>query len=401
MPDGTPPNNPTSNFQAGAQALTATRTGQSAGQFDVRRFPSNVGSQEIPHYVMFFITKRKTDISATEQENFTRDITAERNAGLRPFLSGRFADAATTLAGTIGGGALGNQLAQSIGQTGVAQAGTSFINAIFPNAGTAVAAAGTALATAGGATIGAAATAGTRATGGTEKITLKTCIALYLSGKPSASYTAVWQDKDIGLVAGMGEGLSSMATGAGQLFDGNFSGALDSMKSALQSAGGVASAAALSKAGQLPGGLGDVGALVQASQGFAVNPYKAQLFQNMGFRTFSFEYVFLPKNESEYNEVKEIIRLFKKYMHPTLSPGGVFLGYPAEFSMAYYYGASENSHLHRIGNCALTNVKVEYGGQDFITFRDTGGAPAEISLQLSFTELQLLTEKEFEEGESY
>jgi hypothetical protein len=120
----------------------------------------------------------------------------------------------------------------------------------------------------------------------------------------------------------------------------------------------------------------------------------------MGFRTFTFSYVFLPKDEAEYSEVQKIVQTFKKYMHPTRnqSTGGVFLGYPAEFEIQYFYRNNENNHLFKIGNCALTDLKVEYGGQDFTTFRAIPGAPSEMKLQLSFTELEVLTADRIEEG---
>lgn len=386
-------------FEGGAQSLHPARNNDST--FSVHRFPSNVGEQQIPHYMMFYITKRKTDLTGQEADTIGRDITADNNVGLRPFLSPRLADLATGAAATIGGFRVGTQGAQGATESGVGRVVESFLNAVVPGAGTAVkitaevGVAGVAAVAAGGGV------AVSRATGGGEKVTLKDCIALYLSGKPSASYSAIWEDKDIGIIAGMGAAAENLMTAGKNLVTGDASDAADSFKAALGGLGSTAAVMGLNASAALPGGLGDLGSYVQASQGFAINPFKAQLFKNMGFRTFSFEYVMLPKSESEYQEVQEIIRLFKKYMHPTVDPNNaIFMGYPAEFSMAYYYKENENAELHRIGNCALTNLVVDYGGEDFITFKNSG-KPAEISLKLQFTELQLLTDKEFGKGESY
>jgi len=52
----------------------------------------------------------------------------------------------------------------------------------------------------------------------------------------------------------------------------------------------------------------------------------------------------------------------------------------------------------RLPNCALTDLKVEYGGSDFTTFKGTNGAPSEMTLQLSFTELEILTADRIEQG---
>ncbi len=43
-------------------------------------------------------------------------------------------------------------------------------------------------------------------------------------------------------------------------------------------------------------------------------------------------------------------------------------------------------------------MKVEYGGNDFITIKGTNGKPAEISMSLSFIELELMTRERIESG---
>jgi hypothetical protein len=51
-----------------------------------------------------------------------------------------------------------------------------------------------------------------------------------------------------------------------------------------------------------------------------------------------------------------------------------------------------------MANCALTDMAVQYGGTDFSTFRDTKGAPTEITMQLKFTELEMMTQKRMEDN---
>jgi hypothetical protein len=218
-----------------------------------------------------------------------------------------------------------------------------------------------------------------------------------VNDKPSANYKANWQDADVGMIANAPSVISNFANAASSTLSGDFDAAGTALKNAFNTMRGGAAAFALKNAPNV-GGLGDVSALISSSTGTVANPYTAQLFKSMGFRTFSFNYTFLPKNPTEYESAQQIIKLFKKYMHPTLGADTFIMGYPAEFSMAYYYRDMENDHLFRISNCALTDMKVEYGGEDFITFKDTNGAPAEISMQLQFTELELLTEDRIEEG---
>ena len=173
----------------------------------------------------------------------------------------------------------------------------------------------------------------------------------------------------------------------------------------LSTAGGLGDLAvrgAIKAAASLPAGMGitgDLGASLDLASAKVANPYKEQLFSNMGFRQFAFNYKFTPRNESEYNQVRRIIKLFKYHMHPENDPTGLFLEYPSEFNIKYLYEGSENEHLSKISSCALTDIKITYGNQDaFTTFKNTSGAPAEINMQLAFTELETLTNDRIAEG---
>lgn len=210
-------------------------------------------------------------------------------------------------------------------------------------------------------------------------------IELHVAAPPVAQYSANWENKELGALAGVGE-----------LFD---------KEGLLSTAGGVGdlvARGAIKAAASLPSGLGitgEIGASLDLASGKVANPYKEQLFSNMGFRQFAFNYKFVPRNETEYNEVQRIIRLFKYHMHPENDPTGLFLEYPSEFNIQYMYKGEENTHLSKISSCALTDIKITYGNQDaFTTFKGTRGAPAEINMQLAFTELETLTNDRIAEG---
>jgi hypothetical protein len=78
-------------------------------------------------------------------------------------------------------------------------------------------------------------------------------------------------------------------------------------------------------------------------------------------------------------------------MHPELAAGGAFFLYPSEFEIAYYYNNKENGYFNKIATCALTDLQVDYGGEQFSSF--SNGAPTEINLTLSFRELELITKE--------
>lgn len=129
----------------------------------------------------------------------------------------------------------------------------------------------------------------------------------------------------------------------------------------------------------------------------AMNPRKEQLFKNVGFRKFNFQWTLVPKNQKEAETILNIIKEFKFHMHPELTPGGFFYVYPSEFDMKFYFAGVENTALSKISTCVLTDLKVNYTpNSEFVTYKD--GMPDSIQLTLAFTELELLTKERIEKG---
>jgi hypothetical protein len=386
--DGTRPPN-ARNFTAGANPFGRTdlAAGESVaaaklrnGGLDVYRYPAEVGSIQYPHFVMFYISKRDGDRSATEtaaptdfQVDFSRQNRPERDAG-PGVISAMTAIGAAEAAMNIV-----DKASDILNKAGVPSELTRR---------------GEVVAALGGAGVGFV--VGQVLANNRDKVTLKTAIALYLNNKPSVAYSANWQDTELGVIGGMPEiasDLKDVITGGGD-------GRMAAAENALAGMGGAVAATGVKNLNDsVLGKFGDAAGLVSAATGRAVNPYKAQLFKSMGFRTFSFDYVFLPKNEAELKQIQNIIQTFRKYMHPNTGRQQFFLSYPAEFNIEYHYRENgRNTYLPQISSCALTNLKIEYGGSDFVTFKGTDGAPAEISLSLSFTELEVLTAERVEQG---
>ena len=351
---------------AGSSSLITSDSGSANNSFEVFRYPSDLASPNYPHWVMFNIVVRKSDLSEAEQKTEISNVGFDASAQNRIPTDNVTAKVTTTAAGAAGG-AEGMKNLQGGNVSSTAGTSGAFI-------GGAVGAAGAGLA------------------GDRTQVLLRKAIALYIPNKPSVSYSAQWKDEDIGIIGGMAKSAQGIAKA-------------DSIMGGLSALGGGVSGAAQSYTLQQAEkfdtkGFGNVGGLAEASAGRVTNPFRAQLFKTMGFRTFSFDYSFLPKDESEYRHVQNIIRTFKKYMHPKFGSGsGKFiLNYPAEFTITHYYKAGFNPEIFRISNCALSGLQVEYGGSDFTTFKDTPGAPTEISMKLSFTELELLSQERIDAG---
>ena len=363
---------------------------------EVHRYPSDVGSDEYPNYIMFNIIKRAGDIGNSERAGEAQQKTFKEESSNQIRFDNSPAAGQAALAGGSGLGA-GKAVKGVADETGamfraVTNAAVTAEQARRANAAaqatTLALGVATASTVAGGVMVADQFNAKTR-----DKVLLKTTIALHLNNKPSVSYKAQWADTELGVLGGSAEALSKV-TNTGSL--------LTAAKSLLGSAGGAAVSAGLRNAANTPlSSLGDIRGVAEANLGQAINPFKAQLFKNMEFRTFSFDYVFLPRNQEEYDSVQTIIKTFKRYMHPSFSPGAgaFFMGYPAEFNIAYFHKEGANyENIFKLSSCALTDLKVEYGGADFVTFKGRKGAPTEIALSLSFLELELLTEARVEAG---
>lgn len=377
-----PPNS--RNFEAGAytrnQLSTQGGLEQSNAGLDIFRYPSELGTAQYPHFMMFYISKRDSDIGTTErapdaqQQNFSNQNRFETRPG-----------AALAAVGLLGLGA-------AEGARKLVDKGSDILNkAGIPSQVTRKVEVGAYV-------VGGAAGVGLGAVlaANRDRVTLKTAIALYMNNRPSVAYSANWQDTDLGILGGSTSIMSNLKdVVTGREGQGAIAGRMNAAADLAKNLGGAATSFAMKNVNNsIAGEFGDAAGAISAATGQAVNPFKAQLFKNMGFRTFSFDYVFLPKNQSEYQQVQNIIKTFKRYMHPTLGDEKFFMGYPAEFTIEYHYRDSgRNLNLFKISSCALTNMKVEYGGSDFVTFKGTDGAPSEINMSLAFTELEILTEE--------
>jgi hypothetical protein len=205
---------------------------------------------------------------------------------------------------------------------------------------------------------------------------LKEVITLHVSERPAVKYGTNYTNKDMGLLTGL------MVQGS----------AKGSLKEAVSGAGmeiGAALLTQLAKVPSLKAGGGMISDVLEMSTRQKVNPFREVLFESVDYRSFQFSYKFFPKDKNETEKIENIIRTFKQHMHPELTDNKMFYIYPSEFDIEYFYKDKINPHIHRFARCALTNMSVEYGGEQFVTFED--GSPVEINMSLTFQELEQMT----------
>jgi len=135
-------------------------------------------------------------------------------------------------------------------------------------------------------------------------------------------------------------------------------------------------------------------------RGKSVNPKAEFVFKSVPFRSFSYPFEFAPKNEKEKEDVQKIISILKFHMHPEKFGAGFLLA-PSEFQITYMYKDGPNMYIPRISRCALTDMSVDYSPEGvFTTFKgdDKGAHPVLTKMDLSFTEMEIMTKETIAEG---
>ena len=126
--------------------------------------------------------------------------------------------------------------------------------------------------------------------------------------------------------------------------------------------------------------------LLARTGGKILNPNMELLFNNVTLRTFRFSFKFAPRDPNEATAVKSIIRTFKKNMAAQTVKGNIFLQTPNIFKLTYRKGNQNHPFLHRFKDCALSDMSVQYTGDNvYATYSD--GTPVSMIMNLTFKEM--------------
>ena len=132
-----------------------------------------------------------------------------------------------------------------------------------------------------------------------------------------------------------------------------------------------------------------VGANVTArATGTVINPNLELLFEGPTLRTFSFNFTFTPRDESEARGIRRIIKSFKKSMLPKRSPSNLFLITPNIYELEYIYnGSGQHPFLNKFKPCAMTSFNVNYTpGGSYSTYNN--GSLTQYGVEMAFGELE-------------
>lgn len=347
---------------------------------------SSANNQYGGNYVIFYINVHEDSYLFKGSEAAKNRTVTDIPPNMRGEVSGKFSSADVVVAGGIAGAARGGA---SAARATIGASGTDVIKKITgidsakifglettANFGTGALVTGAAITALGGVA--------------NKYKRMESAIALHVPTDLSISYSANWSPTDM---AGMAAA-ATVGDSIGNAIEQLTKSGITQSAGELSNAGGAGINYLVSRGLQTQG----IGEFVGKVSGTAANPKKEQLFRNVDFRTFSFNYQFFPRSKEEAQKVQAIIKTFKLHMHPEFKDASHFLyTYPSEFDIYYYQNGQENMNIHRHTSCVLTDMNISYTPQGILsTFED--GMPTQINVQLQFKELALLTKEAIADG---
>lgn len=133
--------------------------------------------------------------------------------------------------------------------------------------------------------------------------------------------------------------------------------------------------------------------------GVARNPFNVQMFENVNFRSFNFQYKFVPTSKTDSKILDAIIRKLKYHMLPSYTDSSrTFFTYPDIFEIFLASGGSDK-YLFKMHTCVLESVNTNYQ-PDGAFYHNLGSAKAPVSLQLDlqFKEMLIPSREDYDPG---
>lgn len=246
-------------------------------------------------------------------------------------------------------------------------------------------------------------------------------IALYMPPSIAVNYGANWQPVDMLITKNNQAAVKASAENLlNQFANANSSAAIKTLMDSFKTDGTGSVSNALTTAAMKFGaqsimtntGIGQAASyLTQKS----INPMTALSFTKINLRKFKFKFELMARSAAESDSINDIITSFKYGMHPGTTksnepvlpklPGSglinnavdeVFLNYPNTFDIFLYSPSSQ--YLFNIQRSVLESMDVQYNGNNVASFFKETGAPTNITLELQFSETELLTKERVVKG---
>lgn len=135
---------------------------------------------------------------------------------------------------------------------------------------------------------------------------------------------------------------------------------------------------------------------VNAGIGSAINGKSALMFDGVDLKSHTFNWVFVPKNSSESELLRSIIRIFEQKSLPAYASLGVndkaYLKYPSIVEM-FLLGINENYFL-KFKPSFVRNLEIDYAPSDNLAIIK-GGKPAVVNFSVDLLEMNIHTSEDY------
>ena len=139
--------------------------------------------------------------------------------------------------------------------------------------------------------------------------------------------------------------------------------------------------------------------LFTRATGAITNSNLELLFTGPELRSFNFTYRMTPRDAGEADQIKQIIRQFKKGMAPIIAQGQLFVQTPNVFRIKFKFNGNEDHpFLDRVKPCALTNFRANYTPDNSYTTY-SNGSPIAYEIAMTFKELDPIYSQDYDSGE--
>ena len=143
----------------------------------------------------------------------------------------------------------------------------------------------------------------------------------------------------------------------------------------------------------------DLSKLIMSGSGMALNPNEETLYQKPEFRSHQFTFDFFPRSMDEARNVRSIIRTFKAHGAPELSKTSTsrYFITPSEFEIEYSINDGvrpADARIGKVGVCVLEDITLDYAPDEFSVYHDS--SHTHIRMQLTFKEIEYVTREMIE-----
>lgn len=129
------------------------------------------------------------------------------------------------------------------------------------------------------------------------------------------------------------------------------------------------------------------------------NPFLTMIFRGVDFRTFEFNFKFYPHSEEEAEVIHQIITSLRAGAYPEKPADGspYFLRYPSEYELEYQFDGEHNRFLNKFKRCVIDAIDTDYTATGMFAIH-VNGFPTLISLNIRFSEIEIITRNDIEDG---